>query len=83
MSEVNDKLGHTSHHNIENLLKIRDNDYESFIVYRDKLRQIINSTNLNNEKEYNEAYHDLIQPEINKMNSVLKKNKKHLIKHKY
>ncbi len=66
--------------NIENLLKIRDNDYESFIVYRDKLKQIINNNNLNSEKEYNEAYHDLILPEINKMNNVLKKNKKHLIK---
>lgn len=66
--------------NIENLLKIRDNDYESFLVYRDRLRQIINSNNLNSEKEYKEAYNDLIQPEINRMNNVLKKNKKHLIK---
>lgn len=65
--------------NIENLLKIRDNDYESFVVYRNKLRQLINNYNFTSEKDYKNAYNDLIQPEINKMNNILHKNKKHLI----
>jgi hypothetical protein len=65
---------------LENLLKIRDNDYDSFLVYRDKLREMIKISDLKTEKDYQEAYNDLIQPEINKMNNVLKKNKKHLIR---
>jgi hypothetical protein len=66
--------------NIENLLKIRDNDYDSFLVYRDKLREIIQINNLKTEKDYQDAYSDLIQPEINKMNNILHKNRNHLIK---
>lgn len=66
--------------NIENLLKIRENEYDSFLVYRDKLREIIKSNNLKTEKDYQDAYNDLIQPEINKMNNILHKNRKHLIK---
>lgn len=64
--------------NIETLLKIRDDDYNSFVVYRDKLRELININNLKTEKDYQNAYNDLIQPEINKMNNILQKNRKHL-----
>lgn len=66
--------------NLENLLKIRDTDYDSFLVYRDKLREIIKINDLKTEKDYQDAYNDLIQPEINRMNNVLRKNRKHLIK---
>lgn len=66
--------------NLENLLKIRDTDYDSFLVYRDKLREIIKINDLKTEKDYQNAYNDLIQPEINRMNNVLRKNRKHLIK---
>ena len=41
---------------------------------------MIKISDLKTEKDYQEAYNDLIQPEINKMNNVLKKNKKHLIR---
>lgn len=63
--------------NVHNLLSLRENDYESFLVYRDSIRKLINETF--EKKDFSDlksAFNDIVLPELNKINLAVKKNKK-------
>jgi len=61
---------------IKNLLRLRRNDYESFLVYRDSIRNFINEIEkIDNSNRIDEVFRDIVNPEINKMSQTFKNNK--------
>ncbi|WP_066687910.1 hypothetical protein [Christensenella intestinihominis] len=63
---------------IENIVKLRLDEGESFKVYRDSINKILQGQN-RDKKEIKDIRRDIIMPEINKINLVLKNNKKALL----
>lgn len=64
---------------LHNLINLRENDFESFLVYRDSIRKLISQTiEINDFSNLSMAINDIVRPEINKMNLAVKTNKKML-----
>lgn len=66
--------------NINSILELRIKDGESFQLYRDTLNRELKKLKNPNENEIIDFQRDIIQPELNKMNLVLKNHKKHLMR---
>lgn len=59
----------------EGLIKFRENEFEPFLVYRDELKSLIKQKGNEINNNWDELFQDIIQPEINKMNLVVKNSK--------
>lgn len=64
---------------IKNLLKIRENDGESFVLYRNNMKKLVRELP-NNPSHIKEAFSDIVQVEIDKINISLSESRKSLIK---
>ena len=65
--------------NLGDILKIRDNDYESFILYRNNMKRLIRELP-DNPQQIKEAFSDMVQPEIDRINISLSESKKSIFK---
>jgi hypothetical protein len=54
----------------ETLLKLRSEEGEAFQVYRDKVRALAENSDLS-AKEFQEAFRDLVQPELNRIDHAV------------
>lgn len=62
---------------LHNLISLRENDYESFLVYRDSINKLIKQTIENKDfSDLETAINDIVKPELNKINLTIHKNKK-------
>ena len=62
---------------LHNLISLRENDYESFLVYRDSINKLIKQTIGNNDfSDLETAINDIVKPELNKINLTISKNRK-------
>jgi hypothetical protein len=62
-----------------NLINLRENDFESFLVYRDSIKRLISQTIEKGDfSNLPMAINDIVRPEINKMNLTIKNNRKML-----
>ncbi len=81
--ELNDKLSSSLSHNIpylpsidlNRIIELRKNEGEAFQVYRHSLTTFLSNTKDNNDN-LKDAFRDEIEPEIQKMNQVIKSSKK-------
>lgn len=63
--------------NLHNLISLRENDYESFLVYRDSITKLIKQTIENKDfSDLETAINDIVKPELNKINLTISKNRK-------
>ena len=62
--------------NIANLLKLRKNEGESFIVYRDAITKALNEGLSFRPRDVNNIFNDIVLPEINKIELTFKNSKK-------
>ena len=61
---------------LERLLKVRKNDGEAFLVYRDAVRKLLSEAHGKTSKELREAFDDEIRPELNRIDLLLKNARK-------
>ncbi len=62
--------------NVDEMLRLRENEGEAFAVYRDKLTKLIREAKSWNEKEVSEVFRDQVLPEINKLEKAINDWKK-------
>ncbi len=62
-----------------NLIRIREDEGESFLVYRDALKQALKIASSSGHQELASIFNDIVQPEINKINSTVKKKRQLLL----
>lgn len=65
--------------NLNKIVELRIKDGESFNTYRDSLTKLINQKSNHTAKELKEMFRDQINPELNKIEQTIKRNKKNLI----
>jgi hypothetical protein len=63
---------------LNQLLKLRRDDGESFLVYRDSMRSMLSDAEGKSSTELREAFEDTIRPELNKIDLKLKNARKHM-----
>jgi hypothetical protein len=63
---------------LERILKLRNDDGEAFLVYRDAVRKVLASAQGRTGKELREAFDDEIRPELNKIDLTMKHARKNL-----
>jgi hypothetical protein len=63
---------------IERILKVRQQEGEAFLVYRDAVRKLLSAADAKTSKELREAFDDEIRPELNKIDLTLKNTRKAL-----
>ncbi len=61
---------------LNKLLKLRKDDGESFLVYRDAVRSILKDNQNSSSEELQEAFEDVIRPELNKIDLTIKNSRK-------
>lgn len=64
---------------LENIIKLREAEGEAFQVYRDALTEVVSDLEFKDEKSFKKAYKEIIKPELNKIELILKNNKKGLL----
>lgn len=64
---------------LNKLLKLRKDDGESFLVYRDAVRSILKNNQNSSSTELQEAFDDVIRPELNKIDLTIKNSRKLLV----
>lgn len=64
--------------NMDTVLKVRKEEGEAFLVYRDALTSLLRKDALDT-KDLKEAFQDIVQPEINKINLIFKNNQKSVL----
>jgi hypothetical protein len=57
---------------LDRLLKLRKDDGESFLVYRDTVHQVLSSAQGKSSTELREVFDDAIRPELNKIDLTVK-----------
>jgi hypothetical protein len=65
--------------NVEDILKIREKDGESFRLYRNNMKNLVRELP-ENSSHIKEAFLDVVQPEIDKINISLSESKKSVFK---
>lgn len=63
---------------IEKIVNLRLKDGEAFSVYRDSLSSVVKGNHNYNSKELKGIFRDKINPELNKIEQTIKRNRKHL-----
>ena len=61
---------------LDNILKLRQEEGESFLVYRDAVSSFLDQAGNLTQSQFREAYRDVIQPEVNKINLTISNNRK-------
>ncbi len=87
MNEINRKIYDCISHqlpimsnvDIKDILKIRENDGDVFKLYRDNVKKLIRELP-NNSSQIKEAFSDVVQPEIDKINISLNESQKSILK---
>jgi len=60
---------------IKSLIKLRNNESESFSVYRDAMSKAIDEAQSSDSSNLKEIFRDIVQPEINNMNLAVRNTK--------
>jgi hypothetical protein len=63
---------------LERILKLRKDEGEAFLVYRDAVRKVLTNAQGKTDKELREAFNDEIRPELNKIDLTMKHARKNL-----
>lgn len=65
---------------VDALLAVRRNDEDAFQGYRDAITKLISTANFTSPAQAREAVDDLVRPEVNKIESTLKRTRRSLVK---
>ena len=66
---------------LSKLIKLRKEEGEAFLVYRDALAQALKTASHSNYNDLNQIFNDIVQPEINKINNAVKKRNNYCVTH--
>lgn len=66
--------------NIEDLIDLRKNEFESFQIYRESIKKVVEVSSGLDSLKVKEAFNDLAKKELLKLDLIAKKSKKNLIK---
>jgi hypothetical protein len=61
---------------IENILNLRRREAESFEVYRDAVRGLLQGIDLRDPAKIKQAFADVVRPEVNRLNLTIKNSRK-------
>ena len=64
---------------LNKLLKLRKDNGEAFLVYRDAVRNVLSDAQGKSDAELREAFNDAIRPELNKINLTLKNSRRQMM----
>lgn len=64
---------------LDGILKLRNEEGESFKVYRDAVSSILRKADDIGQSQFREAYQDIVLPELDKINLTIANNKKTII----
>jgi hypothetical protein len=60
---------------IQDILKVRKKEEEAFSFYRDSMKRLVREITLNGTQYSREAFMDIVNPEITKINMAIKESK--------